>query len=159
MTTALIDFLSGEDLDTSNRTFDAYLDANNQWWGQNHDHIQWAFPLPEGSKAQPHSPVADDAFYAAVKADSRLQARMIAMTGRYIQFLEQTQEWRRPRDHNHLRITRVIRCLHLCGLDDIAEKVFVYCNQQVRDIVPIETWRDYWREALYDEPSFLRGQE
>jgi len=151
----LLDHLSGTGKDDKGRTHEDYLAGDDTWWENCHGHIQWAFPLPEASKAQPSSPVADDTFYSTVKKSPKLQARMITMTGRYLQFLEQTVLWRRPHDHNHLRITRVIRCLSLCGLNDLAEKVFVYCRTEGEGIVPIETWRAYWREALSDNPKFL----
>lgn len=143
----LVNFLTGTGCDARGVTVGGYLDADNHWWEFSHSHIQWAFPLPEPSKAQPTSPVADDVFYETIKNDHAARARMISLTGRYLQFLDQTTAWRRPHDHNHLRITRVLRCLLLCGLPDLAKEVFIYCRKEVGDIVGLVTWQDYWWEA------------
>lgn len=154
---SLTEFILGCGTDSRGIPLGGYLDAGNQWWESNHNHIQWAFPLPEPSKAQPMSPVATDEFYETVRKNTGAQMRMVSLTGRYLQFLDETNGWRRQRDHNHLRITRVLRCLLLCGLDDLACKVYLYCRTEAGDIVGEKVWRDYWAEAATNiNPKFLQ---
>ena len=155
MTALLIDFLRGDIPDSKGRTYMSYIVASNGWWEDCHQHIQWAFPLPEPSKAQPSSPVANASFYEAVKADPVLQGRMLGMLGRYVQFLEMTVLWRRDRDHNHLRITRVLRCLTLCGMGDTAATFRDYCKASLSGLGVPETTFNYWDEALTENPRFL----
>jgi len=130
--TELIDFLSGAGKDASGRSFDTYINHSDQWWERCHDHIQWAFPLPMPSIAQPQSPVASLDFYDTVRKseDAVLRWNMAVMAGRFMNFLQATMEhntWMRELDHNHLRISRAIRCLRLCGLEDVAQVLYDFC--------------------------------
>ena len=114
------------------------------------------FPLPEASKMQPKSPVAEQGDFDAIGTDPVLKMRMMAALGRYIAFLDRTTQWRQPRDHNHLRITRVIRCLGFCGLNDAAFEFCEYAKHEVGKLVGKETvW--YWEEALKRHPAWLQG--
>lgn len=150
----LLDFLKGIGRDSRGRVFWAYFTPNDRWWEETHDFIQWAFPLPEPSKAQPQSPVATQEDYDVIANDPVLKARMIAMLGRYILFLDRTTAWRGAADHNHMRITRVIRCLCLCGLNDLAFDFCDYIKDEVGDIVGKSTL-NYWDEALKRNPAWL----
>jgi len=126
---------------------DAELEAGHIW-------VQWIFPLPEASKAQPSSPIATGSDYDVISMDPVLKARMLASLGRFILFLDRTTQWRRPKDHNHLRITRVLRSLCFCGLNDVAFDFCDYVKAEVGSIVGKETcW--YWDEALKRKPAWL----
>jgi len=150
----VLSFYRGEGTDARGRTLASYFDENDDWWERCHNHVQWAFPLPEPSKAQPSSPVATDADYDAIEDDPVLKARMVSMLGRYIVFLERTMAWRQPMDHNHLRITRVIRCLCRCGLLDMAFEFNRYVQKVVGEAVGEKTcW--FWDEALKRNPAWL----
>jgi opioid growth factor receptor-like protein len=62
-------------------------------------------------------------------------------------FRERAENWLVPGDHNHLRITRILKCLQTCGLGEYAA-AFLKCLLAVagpRDVTE-ETLR-YWREA------------
>ena len=70
-------------------------------------------------------------------------------------FLDRTTQWRRAKDHNHLRITRVLRSLCFCGLNDVAFDFCDYAKHEVGKVVGKETcW--YWDEALKRNPAWLR---
>ena len=153
---AILDFYNGVGTDNKGRYLSDYDSQTDQWWESCHNHVQWAFPLPEPSKAQPESPVASDSDYEAISRDPVLKARMMAMVGRYILFLERTSPWRLSMDHNHLRITRVIRCLCLCGLNDMA---FDFCEyvKAVAGKAAGKTTVYYWTESLKRNPDWLKG--
>ena len=112
-----------------------------------HDYIQYLFPLPEKSPVNPSAPLITKDVFVAFRADtpdgealrSNLRKafnRMLAFygfdlvtgmprdpsLGVFVSNNHQTRflNWVRRFDHNHLRITRIIRCLRLLGLEEEA---------------------------------------
>jgi len=151
---AILDFLRGDDPNPNGLTLYDILDYDDDQFESGHTHIQWMFPLPEPSKAQPSSPVATEQDYELIAMNPLYKARMLASLGRFVLFLDRTTLWRRSRDHNHLRITRVIRCLCWCGLNDVAFDFCEYVKSEVGQTVGKQTcW--YWDEALKRDPEWL----
>ena len=149
----ILDFYNGKGLG-SGRTFHQVLDLSDGDLEGNCDWVQWVFPLPEPSKMQPQSPVATQDDFNAIAEDPVLKMRVLAALGRCIQFLDRTTQWRQAQDHNHLRITRVIRCLCFVGLNDEAFEFCEYAKHEVGKLVGKETiW--YWEEALKRHPAWL----
>ena len=76
-----------------------------------HDYIQWLFPLPEPSGFNPDAPLL------APEDVPALHASMPAAFARMQAFYraERQGAWLTPGNHNLLRITRILRCLHLAG--------------------------------------------
>jgi len=150
----IIKFYKGQGYDANGNLFHDVLQKDDNYWETCHGHIQWVFPLPEPSKMQPHSPVATFDDFTILGLDPVLKMRVLAAQGRYIAFLDRTTQWRRAKDHNHLRITRVLRCLCFCGLNDEAFEFCEYAKHEVGNIVGKETvW--YWNEALKRNPAWL----
>lgn len=105
-----------------------------------HDFIQWLFPLPERSGANPGAPVLDrettEAFDATPAMQNRLRQafeRMLRFYGlrwngtsvdRAENFRERAQNWLWPGNHNHLRLTRILRSTLLLGLEAEAKALF-----------------------------------
>lgn len=60
------------------------------------------------------------------------------------------RNWARRFDHNHLRITRIIRCLRVLGLEDEARAFFIGLVQVASDtaINISERTVDYWHRAV-----------
>jgi hypothetical protein len=64
--------------------------------------------------------------------------------------------WLSPGNHNHLRITRILRCFSLLGLEAEAKAFFdclseIYENEQSRPLPAISTETIlYWRRAVGD---------
>lgn len=135
-------------------TYHEILQSDDRFWEDCHGHVQWVFMLPEASKMQPNSPVAAHDDYNTIASSPVLKMRVLAALGRYIAFLDRTNQWRRGQDHNHLRITRVIRCLCFCGLNDAA---FDFC-EYVKHIAGGKAGKQtvwYWEEALKRHPAWL----
>jgi hypothetical protein len=150
----ILDFYKDKGL-AAGRTFHQVLNLSDQELEDNCDWVQWVFPLPEPSKMQPDSPVATQDDFNVIATTPELKMRMLAALGRYLAFLDCTFKWRRATDHNHLRITRVIRCLCLSGLNDPAYDVFEYVRDKVGTTVGKQTvW--YWEEALKRHPAWLK---
>jgi hypothetical protein len=110
-----------------------YLRDIQQWPDERlemvHDFIQWMFPLPEPSGVNPDAPVLDRATIAAFESAAELRTsflRMLSFYGlqytdgkvtRAPNFAERAPNWLAPGNHNHLRITRILKCLRLLGLE------------------------------------------
>jgi hypothetical protein len=98
-----------------------------------HDYIQWIFPLPERSGASPWAPVLDAATIAAIRNDAEMQGRLRAAFERMLafygfalegdavvegpRFVAASRNWLHAGNHNHLRLTRMLRSLRVLGLE------------------------------------------
>jgi hypothetical protein len=74
-----------------------------------HDVIQWIFPLDVPSGAQPDAPVLDAAEISLIHKSAPATMNLERSTEWFLGFLARSPQWRVPYDHNHLRITRMIR--------------------------------------------------
>lgn len=105
-----------------------------------HDFVQWLFPLPEQSGANPSAPVLDAATIQAFRESPELQSRLRQSFLRMVRFYgldweqdelrqaanfaAQASNWLNPGNHNHLRLTRMLRSLRLLGLDIESQALF-----------------------------------
>jgi hypothetical protein len=110
---SIFDFLSGTGRDASGRCLDEILAFSDEELESRHDYIQWLFPLDAPSRAVPGSPVLDGTDAAAIRASHACQANLRRAVERMRHFYEANDHWLVPFDHNHLRITRIIRSLVL----------------------------------------------
>ncbi|WP_309093292.1 opioid growth factor receptor-related protein, partial [Phenylobacterium sp.] len=117
----LLAFLEGQGVDGRGRSLFDVLAFDDAALELNHDFIQWLFPLPEPSGAVPDAPVLTPEETAAIRGSSLAQCALAAATDRLDQFYRRTDGWLRPHDHNHLRITRIIRSLRLLVGDAAAD--------------------------------------
>lgn len=106
-------YLAGLGPDGRGRLIDAVLGFSDEELEAAHDYIQWLFPLPERSSAQPQAPVLTGPAIQSIKTDRRALGNLARATERMLRFYRDTAWWLRPYDHNHLRITRIIRSLNL----------------------------------------------
>lgn len=74
-----------------------------------HDFIQWVFPLDEPSGAQPDAPVLEPAEIELIHKSAPATMNVERSTDWFLGFLARSTDWLAPCDHNHLRITRMIR--------------------------------------------------
>jgi hypothetical protein len=120
-------------VDDDGRTFDEILCWDDARLEMVHDYIQWIFPLLERSGANPWAPVLDAATIAAIRNDAEMQGRLRAGFQRMLAFygfaLEgdavvqgprfgaASRNWLHAGNHNHLRLTRMLRSLRVLGLE------------------------------------------
>ena len=141
MTTAL-EFLNGVST-AGGLTCSWVLNATDEELERRHDWVQWAFPLSVPSRFNPDAPLVTAEFMQALPLPAR--TAFFDMVTRYARFLSSTRHWRRPGDHNHLRITRLLTSMWLAGADAHAWGIYNFVCAQGSPT--IET-RRYWDEAM-----------
>ncbi len=168
--TRLIAFYRGG-RDDGGRTLDEIRAASDEWLEATHDYIQWVFPLPERSAFNPYAPRLTPTDITAFLQEEPLQERIVAMTGRMLDFYgltaegdlhgapvvkpapgfdEQAGRWITPGNHNFLRLSRILRSLALLGLQPVARAILNALEEVAS--APIgksigETTLCYWQGA------------
>ena len=129
-----------------------------------HDYIQWLFPLDEGSAFNASAPILDKATIAEFRARPDLQKNVRRSFMRMLRFYGFTdgaaiapaanfdqcaRNWLNPGNHNHLRITRILKSLRLLGLEQEAAAFFAALakvRETRRDAITEATF-GYWMRA------------
>ncbi len=142
-------FLEGEGTDTRGRSVFDVLAMNDVALEQTHDFIQWLFPLPEPSAAVPDAPVLTPDDIQAIRISELAPIALAAATDRMVAFYQTTHDWLMPNDHNHRRITRIIRSLRLLVGDaeaDVFRDAILARVEATRAPVSARS-RGYWATA------------
>jgi hypothetical protein len=162
----LLNFYRGDGTDSEGRFLEEIWQWSDQDWEQVHDFIQWVFPSTERSQYNPDVPLLSPVDIAAFRNDALLRSRlrrsferMLAFlglsrsdAGRIVEgpnFAERTANVWAYRNHNWLRITRILRCLSLLGLEDEARAFYDWLADIYRERsfpIPPDTFR-YWTAA------------
>ncbi len=135
-----IRFLLGHEFDDNGLTVQQYLQFDENDWETQHDVIQLAFPTMTQSKFHPHQPFLPASFDISNLTDDerqRVKATVSLLLHSYmnslgVEFLInqtlvtftmkqhiQTPAWASSRDHNTLRLTRILECLGILGMGNI----------------------------------------
>ena len=131
-----------------------------------HDYIQWLFPLEVPSPVNPAAPVLSSGTMQTFQEDAGLRQRMkrsldimldfygLARAGPEIvrgkHFAERSRGWLRAGNHNHLRLTRMMHCLKLCGLGDEAQAL-LGCLLKIAEAFPRAVTPEtvgFWQRAV-----------
>lgn len=147
-----------------------------------HDYIQNLFPLPEPSPFNPAAPLVSSGVFTAFRTRPELRNRLKEAFCRMLKFYgfklhldganeivvkgdnfgRASRNWVTRFNHNHLRITRIIRSLRVLGLEQQAAAFFValekVCEGNGRTIGSIgERSLEFWTRAatwpLYIAPD------
>jgi hypothetical protein len=134
-----------------------------------HTYIQWLFPLMEPSAINFAAPVLDADIINEFRKSPALQKRLIISFKLMLKFygfgidesnnvikIEKNDDyevkkrnWISHRNHNYLRITRILTCLRLLGLEEYS-KAFFACLAQVYAEESYEIGEitfDYWKKS------------
>ena len=114
-----------------------------------HDYIQWLFPLDEPSRSVNGAPVLTELDIDEIKESILVQGNLAKSARWFLGFLERNDHWIKKYNHNHLRITRVIKSLRLLASDKAADEfkniVFEYLGDDLNLIDPKA--RSFWNSA------------
>jgi len=169
----LIGFYRDGAQDDRGRTLSEILAWSDDRLEDIHDFIQWLFPLPERSGANPSAPTLDpstlEAFHTTPAMRDRLRQafeRMLRFYGlalnpspsglaveRLPNFRERAQNWLWPMNHNHLRLTRILRSTLLLGLEAESKALFHALNAVYREFPDRISTRThaFWLDAAHSD--------
>ena len=133
----IVAYYRGTGTDHAGRRLSDILAWDDEALEQVHDYVQWAFPNALPSRANSAAPLltADD--ISTFRSDPALQQALLASLTRMLAFygLERSitpagirieksstwplraPHWLQPYNHNHLRLTRIMKCLLALGRD------------------------------------------
>jgi len=141
----LVSFYNGSSGDYKGRLLSDILSWPDEELEYSHDYIQTLFPLPEESRVNWNAPLIDRQVFEAFRSQDALRQklgdsfrRILAFYGfepavgegrafkvvKAANFPTASRNWLHRFDHNHLRITRIIRSLRILGLEDEARAFY-----------------------------------
>lgn len=135
-TSPLIRFYTGEGADHKGRTIEEIWSLSSFWLEHAHDYIQWLFPIPEAGRFNGFAPLLTKEVREIFATDELLKANQRRSLDVMLAFFGLSREglciealpelnmrehiWLKRGGHNHLRISRIIRSLHLCHQPELA---------------------------------------
>lgn len=159
----IIDFYCGQRIGT-NDSLREILKKNNDYWEDCHDFIQWLFPLNEYSNYNHSAPILKEDDITQLQELFLWNPELVSgAVNRFMNFLgfEYNQSGYyivRFNDfyirvakfnHNHLRITRLIKFLKLVELDSICDKIYLAIqNGYLHETGEIN---HYWYDAYHNK--------
>jgi hypothetical protein len=165
---ALVLFYKNRAPDNKGRMLEDILQWDDKKLESTHNFIQWLFPLPEQSGANPSAPrLSLDDNIECFRSDERIREniprsleRMLTFYGleldqssqivkRSSKFNKRSSSWLTPWNHNFLRITRILRSLTLTGFEELSAAFFA-CLEEIYRSHAAEigsTSFQYWRQA------------
>jgi hypothetical protein len=164
----IISFYSGK-LNNSSRKLEDIWKFNDDELEGYHTYIQWLFPLREPSAINFAAPILDDEVVSEFRRTPELQARLLMsfklMLGFYGFQVDESgdglkiiksddysvkkENWISHRNHNYLRITRILTSLMLLGLEKYS-KAFFKCLEEIYAEEAYEIGEetfDYWKKT------------
>jgi hypothetical protein len=159
----LTEFYNGNGTDSEGRTLETIWAYSHDLLEARHDYIQWLFPLRVPSRYNPGAPILTDADVAEFRADPRLRENLRRSFTLFLDFLGLRYEGTRVvrtdafdkngvfdgPDHNWLRITRILTCTRLLGLETESRSFFAFLKQlrdEGRSGITAESFA-YWEDA------------
>ena len=149
-----VEFYLNDGYDGERRDLETILSFTYEELEYTHDYIQWLFPLPEPSRFQPRAPLLTVEDAGLVTSDPVFERTVRRSANVYVGFLENNDHWLVERDHNHLRITRLLRFLTLVGLGQAARDYHGRLTERMGNLLT-PTTAHFWEEALassWDKP-------
>lgn len=163
----VVSFYEGLGTDHAGRRLAEILAWSDAQLEAAHDFIQWLFPLPEPSPVNPLAPVLDAETIAAFAQRQDLREQLGASLDRMLrfyglelrpgpvverrpEFARAAENWLTADNHNHLRITRILRCCSLLGLGRQARAFHQALEEIARNYPGRVTARslEFWRNAV-----------
>jgi hypothetical protein len=106
-------FMARTASDHKQRTLDCYWRSNDVWREQTHDYIQWAFPMPTPSPHNPDAPILREIDAMIIRNSPEATANFRRTIFMMEQFYQANPRWLMSHNHNHQRITRILKSARL----------------------------------------------
>jgi len=166
MDSNLVSFYRGQTGDHQGRSLVELQAMSLEAMEASHDSVQWLFPLREKSRFNPLAPTPDPDHVAEFRTDVALRNQLLKSWHGFLAFYglrgddqgvclavdfpARKKVWLKTGNHNHLRISRILRSLTLLGLESQAQSM-LKCLESLgrwdRWRLGGETYR-HWREAV-----------
>ncbi len=130
---SVVSFLDGSKVDNNERTFDFVMQQDDDWFESEHNYIQWLFPLLEESYNVYEAPVLDLTEVTLIRNNQVALENQIKALGRMVVFYKKNDLWLVPMDHNHLRITRILKSIRLLHSLPVAESFYDLIMERVKE--------------------------
>jgi hypothetical protein len=167
--TPIIAFYLGRAPDHRGRMLDQLQSQSLESLERNHDYIQWLFPLPERSSANPNAPLLLASDLQEFADREELRSNLLRSFGVMLHFYglrldhdvaapeirpddsfpSRSAVWLTPFNHNFLRLTRIVRSLSLLGCRSHADALLQCLEEIYRkhpSVIGVETFQ-YWKSA------------
>lgn len=147
----ILDFLHNTYTNQSDKSLNDILASSNVELEYMHDWVQWLFPLLEPSLAVPGSPILSLSDLKMIQHDIGLKSSYWLGVSRVVDFFASTDYWLKYTDHNHKRITRIIRSMKLIlGRDDALLFYDFIQDLNLKAGCPV-VWanREYWYKEMF----------
>jgi hypothetical protein len=157
----ILAFLEGTGTDHKDRHYADTLEWSDIQLEACHDQVQWIFPLHEDSHMARTWPVVNKEIVDEAKKNLAILQNLRLAKERFQCFLGmgvgdlnwkiKQDRWCRDKNHNLLRVTRIIRCLRLFGLEDEAQDFYKLASDVAERCGISNVSKAYWWRAFNED--------
>ena len=155
----IVNFLHGDTEDYQGRTYNDIIECDDKKMEQCHDQVQWMFPLHEESNFAMTYPILTPEAVEEAKKSPIILSNLVTAKDRMEKFygigeyedINKQRPWCKEYDHNLLRITRIIRCLRLFGLEDDAQDFYEKALKAAEYFGLSNVTKAYWWRAAKED--------
>ena len=122
MKSQLVAFLEGSGTDSRSRRLVELLQFDDDEIEYTHDFIQWMFPLKEASGSNFSAPNLRASDVDVIRSSAECQQNLETSASWILAFFKRSEEVAQFTNHNHLRVTRIIKSLRLLHSDQFADQ-------------------------------------
>ncbi len=163
----LHDFLTGNGKDKYGRTHGQILSMSDFRLETTHNYIQWLFPIDTPSEYADSIVLTDD-MILSFKSDKDILDNLHRAFERMMRFygfgrnecgqlvvaasrMRMRIAWLNRGNHNFMRMTRILRSLHLFGLLDLELELFTILQNLANEYAFLSDPYEYWKDAIREE--------
>ncbi|MBR3043990.1 MAG: hypothetical protein IKQ91_01750 [Oscillospiraceae bacterium] len=164
----LYQFLTGNEKDKYGRTHGQILSMSNFKLETTHNYIQWLFPIDTPS-GYADSIVLNDEMISSFRTDKEVVDNLRRAFDRMMRFygfgrnergqlvitasrIRMRMTWLNRGNHNFLRLTRILRSLHLLGVLDLERELFAILHDLANEYPFLSVpYNKYWEKAVGKE--------
>ena len=122
MNSQLVAFLEGSGTDSRSRRLVDIWQFDDDEIEYMHDFIQWMFPLKEASGSNFSAPNLRASDVDVIRSSAECQQNLETSASWILAFFKRSEEVAQFTNHNHLRVTRIIKSLRLLHSDQLADQ-------------------------------------